>query len=149
MKIKVIRKRNNGDTTIGDMLIDDIFVCNTLEDEPRFEKVFGEMRIPAGAYIIKFRKEGKFHKLYGERFQEFHIGMLHITNIPGFEYVLIHVGNTDEDTAGCLLIGKAKPNEWVITNSTETYKIVYKQIAAALLQNEKVTIQYIDEDIHG
>ena len=146
MNITVKRMRNNGDTTIGDMFIDDIFVCNTLEDEPRFEKVWGEMRIPAGTYEIKFRKEGKFHNLYSERFKEFHVGMLHITNIPGFEYVLIHIGNTDEDTAGCLLVGKAKPSEWILTNSTETYKIIYKQIAAALLENEKVKIKYVDMD---
>ena len=146
MNITVKRKRNDGDTTIGDMFIDDIFVCNTLEDQPNVKKIYAETRIPAGTYEIKFRKEGKFHNLYSERFKEFHVGMLHITNIPGFEYVLIHVGNTDEDTAGCLLVGVAKDKEWTLTNSTATYKTVYRQIAAALLENEKVTIQYIDMD---
>ena len=144
MIITVKRLRNNGDTTIGEMYIDDVFACNTLEDEPREKKVYGETRIPAGKYKIALRKTGSFHNKYKERFPEFHVGMLHITNIPGFEYVLIHVGNTDEDTAGCLLVGVA--NGWVLEKSTETYKKIYKEIAAALLAGEEVKIKYIDMD---
>ncbi len=144
MIITVKRLRNNGDTTIGEMYIDDVLVCNTLEDQPNTKKIYAETRIPAGTYEIKFRKEGKFHRQYSERFKEFHVGMLHITNIPGFEYVLIHVGNTDEDTAGCLLVGVAKG--WELEKSTDTYKKVYKEIAAALLAGEEVKIKYIDMD---
>lgn len=144
MIITVKRLRNNGDTTIGEMYIDDVFVGNTLEDQPNTKKIYAETRIPAGTYEVKFRKEGKFHQQYSERFKEFHVGMLHITNIPGFEYVLIHVGNTDEDTAGCLLVGVA--NGWVLEKSTETYKKIYKEIAAALLAGEEVKIKYIDMD---
>jgi len=144
MIITVKRLRNNGDTTIGEMYIDDILVCDTLEDQPNEKKVYAETRIPAGTYTIKFRKEGKFHQAYSERFKEFHVGMLHITNIPGFEYVLIHVGNTDKDTAGCLLVGVAKG--WALEKSTDTYKKIYKEIAAALLSGEEVKIKYIDMD---
>jgi hypothetical protein len=144
MNIRVERIRNNGDTTIGNLFVDDIFQCNTLEDEPRDKKVYGETRIPAGKYKIAFRKTGRFHNKYKERFPEFHVGMLHITNIPNFEYVLIHIGNSDEDTAGCLLVGDAEG--WKLKNSTVAYKKLYKQVAAALLENEKVEIEYVDQD---
>lgn len=144
MKIRVERVKNNGNTTIGNLYIDDIFQCNTLEDEPRDTKIYGETRIPAGKYTIAFRTVGGFHEKYKERFPEFHVGMLHITNVPGFEYILIHIGNTDRDTAGCLLVGKA--DGWKLINSTATYKELYKKVAAALLSGEKVEIEYVDQD---
>lgn len=145
MKLFVDRFTNNGDTTIGKLSIDNIFECFTLEDEPRTEKVYGETRIPAGTYEITLRKEGTFHDRYKERFKTFHVGMLWVRNVPGFEYILIHCGNTDEDTAGCLLVGE-QYKDWALVNSTGAYEHMYKQVAAALLTGEKVTIQYQDND---
>jgi hypothetical protein len=140
----VKRIKNNGDTTIGELYIDGVFECDTLEDEPRKVKVRGETRIPAGTYEIKLRTAGSFHAKYSERFKDIHHGMLHITNVPGFDYILIHCGNTDEDTAGCLLVGEAQ--EWILKNSTAAYKKLYLKISGALLKNEKVFITYMDEE---
>lgn len=145
MKLSVDRFKNNDDTTLGRLYIDDQFECYTLEDEPRKEKVYGEMRIPAGTYKIIFRKEGGFHERYLKRFPVFHIGMLWVTNVPGFEYILIHCGNTDKDTAGCLLVGE-KIENWTLLNSVKAYENMYKQVAAALLTGENVTIEYKDND---
>lgn len=146
MKIKVVREKSNSDTTIGRLFIDDIFECFTLEDEYRTKKVWGETRIPAGTYQIKFRKEGGFHNKYSERFETFHVGMLHIQDVPGFKFVLIHIGNDDDDTAGCLLVGQ-RVEGWRIVNSTDAYTQLYKQVAAALLVHEEVEIEYIDDDL--
>lgn len=146
MKLLLDRFKSNSDTTLGKLYIDDNFECYILEDEFRTKKVWGETRIPAGTYEIKFRKEGKFHKRYSERFREFHIGMLHLQDVPNFKYVYIHIGNDDDDTAGCLLTGKYIVN-WTLQGSTIAYEHLYKQVAAALLQHEEVTIEIKDNDI--
>mgnify|MGYP003681301103 FL=1 len=127
------------------------FLCYTLEDEQRDEKVLGETRIPAGEYKLKLRKEGGFNKKYSKRFSDIHRGMLHVTNVPGFEYILIHCGNTDEHTAGCLLVGDSQENNQITKNgfigkSTQAYKRIYPKIAEALENNKTVTIKYIDFD---
>ena len=145
MKLLVDRFKSNNDVTLGKLLIDGIFECYTLEDEYRENKVFGETRIPSGKYEITLRKEGGFHDRYLKRFPVFHVGMLWVRNVPGFEYILIHCGNTDKDTNGCLLLGE-KIDGWTLLNSTSAYEKAYKQIAAALLNKEKVIIEYQDND---
>jgi len=73
----------------------------------------------------------------------FHEGMLHVLDVPNFKYILIHIGNTDDDTAGCLLVGSAiGQDQKSIVSSTVKYKEVYKLISMALLNSEPVTITY-------
>ena len=123
------------------------FLCYSLEDEYREDKILGETRIPEGEYEIKFRKEGGFNSKYKIRFPEIHEGMLEVQNVPNFKYVLIHCGNTDEHTGGCLILGDnqenniVKPNGWV-GSSSQAYKRVYPIIANELLNGNKVTIKY-------
>lgn len=112
-------------------------------------KISGETRIPAGRYEVKLRTEGGFHQKYTRRFGSMHRGMLHITNVPNFEYILIHCGNTDEHTAGCLLLGDSQENNQIITNgfigkSTNAYKRIYPMIVKELLANKPVFITYRD-----
>jgi hypothetical protein len=70
-------------------------------------------------------------------------------DVPDFEYILLHCGNTDEDTAGCLLLGDTQENNNIKKNgfigrSTAAYMRVYPPIAAALEAGEEVTIEYRD-----
>jgi hypothetical protein len=126
------------------------FQCFTLEDEARTVKVFGETRIPAGRYTIKIKAYGGFHNRYTKRFGAFHRGMLHITDVPGFTDVLLHIGNDDDDTAGCLLVGTSARENVVkaglISDSTRAYKRIYEKIIEELLAGEEVFINYIDYD---
>ena len=107
--------------------------------------------MPAGTYQIKLRTEGGFHGRYTKRFAGRHKGMLHVINVPNFKWILIHTGNTDEHTAGCLLVGDSQENNVIIKDgfigkSTNAYKRIYPPIAKALEKGEEVTIQYIDLD---
>lgn len=164
MKLEVLRISSGPDSTSGILfIVDDFaenphgegfrckrsFVCYTLEDEHRDEKKYGETRIPAGTYKIKLRKEGGYHQKYSKRFPKIHRGMLHITDVPNFEYILIHCGNTDEHTAGCLLVGDSQENNQINENgfigkSTQAYKRIYPRIAEALVNNKEVLITYKD-----
>ena len=123
------------------------FLAYTLEDEYREEKKYGETRIPNGTYKLALRTVGGYNEKYKRRFPDFHVGMLYVTNVPNFEYILIHCGNTDEHTAGCLLVGDSQENNQITKNgfigkSTQAYKRIYPRIAEALVCGEEVTIKY-------
>lgn len=143
MKIEVLRIHDSGNETLGIMLIDGQYAAHTLEDEYRAVKVMGETRIPDGTYKVVLRTEGSHHIKYAGKFPDIHKGMLHVIDVPGFQYILIHIGNTQRDTAGCLLVG-SRFNALLngIEISTERYKKVYKQILQAILKGDSVTITY-------
>lgn len=143
MELSVFRTRNNGNATEGKLYINGEFQCYTLEDEPRENKVMGETRIPAGRYRVRLRTEGGHHQKYAAKFG-FHKGMLHVTNIPNFEYVLIHIGNTEKDTAGCILVGKSVEN-YVLHSSTVAYIDLYQKVIGAFDKDELVFITIKDE----
>jgi len=154
MKLEVLRFSSENDSTNG--LLFDVtdgrrFLCYTLEDEYRKEKEYGETRVPAGTYNITLRTVGGFHGRYLKKYGEMHKGMLWVRDVPNFEYILIHTGNTDEHTAGCLIIGNSQQANFGSSNgfvgsSVDAYKRVYPPIAAALVAGEEVTITYTDFD---
>ena len=154
MKLKVIRFSSQSDSTSGllfDATNETKFLCYTLEDEKRDKKVMAETRIPAGVYNILLRKEGGFHGRYTKKYGDMHKGMLHVQDVPNFKWILIHTGNTDEHTAGCLILGDSQENnvlmkDGFIGKSVQAYKRVYPPIAEALENGEEVTIEYIDLD---
>lgn len=144
MKIEVVRIASKSDFTLGALYINGKFECFTLEDEKRTEKVWGETRIPTGTYKIALRTEGGFHARYLKKFgSQFHKGMLHVLDVPNFKHILIHIGNDDDDTAGCLLVGRTADATGFIGHSTQAYKQLYRKVLAALEKNEEVTISYI------
>ncbi len=144
MKLTVVRYADNGKATSGLLFIDGKFECYTLEDERREVKVMAETRIPEGEYELKLRTEGTHHPKYKERFPKDHVGMLHVTNVPKFEYILIHIGNTEKDTAGCLLVGNTADVSNVLASSSAAYLTMYKKVAPELTKGNKVTIKYVD-----
>jgi hypothetical protein len=152
MKLEVLRISSQQDSTSGllfDITNERKFLCYTLEDEFRETKVMGETRIPAGTYRLSLREWGGFHERYAKRFRNLHKGMLWVRDVPDFTHILIHCGNTDEHTAGCLLLGqtqtsnRASPDGFV-GRSTEAYVNVYPVVADALESGEEVTITYVD-----
>lgn len=148
MELKVYRFSSQSQTTLGALHINGEFECYTLEDQHQDVKVKGETRIPAGKYEIKLRTVGGFHEKYSKKFPGMHKGMLHVTNVPNFEYILIHIGNDEDDTQGCLLVGTHCNNNKLdvgkIVASTDAYKTMYPKVLAAIEKGEKVTIEYFD-----
>jgi len=154
MKLEILRISSDVDSSSG--LVFDItdgrkFLCYSLEDEYRNDKVMHETRVPAGTYQIQLRKVGGFNAKYTKKYGDFHKGMLHVQDVPGFEYILIHTGNTDEHTSGCLIVGDSQENNQLMKNgfigkSVQAYKRIYTPIATALENGEEVTITYVDYD---
>lgn len=136
IKIKRIAKRET--YTIGKMYIDGVYVCDTLEDKDRGLKqtmtdaeikkikVPNETAIPTGKYRLLLNiKSPKF----GDR--QFYAQTCNgcvprIDNVPCYSGVLIHCGNTDKDSSGCILVGENKVVGKVI-NSQKTFTKLMSQ----------------------
>jgi len=154
MQLEVVRFSSQKDSTLGLLFeVTDAkreFLCYTLEDEYRDDKVMHETRIPAGTYEITLRTVGGFNSRYSDRFADIHKGMLWVRDIPGFEYILIHCGNDDDDTSGCLLLGNTQTenimSDGFVGSSSVAYKRIYTKVADVLEKGEKVEISYIDFD---
>ena len=153
--IEVLRYSSGADSTLGILSENGSmgreFLAYTLEDEFREEKVSAETRIPEGTYNVKLRTEGGFHNRYSQKFGvPWHKGMLHVQDVPGFEYILIHTGNTDENTAGCLLVADSSTQNITkngfIGASVAAYKRLYSSLAQWIVDGNILTITYIDYD---
>jgi hypothetical protein len=153
MKLEVLRFSSQNKSTLG-MLFDITdgreFLCFTLEDEHRDVKVMNETRIPSGTYKLKLRTEGGFNDRYSKKYGSMHKGMIHVQDVPGFEYILFHTGNTDENTGGCLLLGDTSQQNITksgfIGSSVDAYKRVYPLIAGAIECGDDVEVVYTDYD---
>lgn len=129
MKIEVKRIAKRATYTIGRMFIDGKYFCDTLEDTDRnitqntplnrikSVKITGQTAIPIGTYKVIVNKSPKFGR-----------NLPRLLDVPGFDGILIHRGNTDKDTAGCILIGENKVVGKVI-NSTKYEIDLVKKLA--------------------
>ena len=97
MNLRVIREPSTVAATMGILLIDGVFTCWTLEDVVREVKIPGETAIPAGRYNVRLSLSQRFQKLLPE-----------ILTVPNFKGIRIHAGNTQADTAGCVLVGRVR-----------------------------------------
>ncbi len=98
--------------TFGRLYVDGAYFCDVLEDTDRGlradmtmaeiadTKVQGKTAIPYGTYRVTFEHSPRFKR-----------DMLTVCNVQGFSGVRIHAGNTEEDTEGCLLLGKRQGNK--------------------------------------
>lgn len=97
MLIEVVREKYLEHATMGKMFVDGVFFAFTLEDKVREVKVWGETAIPTGTYSVFVRYSNRFKK-----------ELVAVKDVPKFDGVLIHGGNTDKDTHGCILIGEMR-----------------------------------------
>lgn len=152
MRIKVERKWRKDAYTIGRLYVNGEYFCNTLEDKDRGLKksdtlqsikgikVFGETAIPVGVYEVamnvvspKYVASPWYKQLCGGR-------MPRLKDVPGFDGVLIHAGNTALDTNGCVLVGK-NTKAGQVTSSRDTFKTLYQKMKAAADAGEKIEIE--------
>lgn len=122
--IKVERFLHHPDCEIGRVYINGEYFCFSIEDATRTTKIKGETCIPLGVYPLATRFSPRFSKEYKH-------DMIWVQNVPGFEFILIHWGNTISDTEGCLIIGDkigvVKQKDAVL-NSRATYLKFYDKV---------------------
>ena len=110
-------------STLGDLSLDGVFFCHTLEPRVRYgPKIPGRTAIPAGSYNVVIDMSARFKRL-----------MPHVLDVPGFEGIRIHSGNTDADTAGCILLGKVAGKDW-IGESRAAFEAFFPKLQQALAQ---------------
>lgn len=156
----LMRLYDNGDDTLGIWYFKDIdgnikYVFS-IEDEFRTKKKYKETRIPAGQYKLFTRKDGRHYDKYSNHsnlaLKELtrKYGILQLADVPNFTGILIHLGNDEKDTAGCLLPGsKAYNNSFgrgYIAESTDAYIKLASAIFKAMDDGADVYITIIDKD---
>ena len=145
--IEIYRFGQNKFNTIGELYVNGEFCCYTLEDAYHAQKIWGQTRIPGGMYSTTLRSWGGFHAKYSRRFGKLHKGMIWLRNVPNFKYILIHIGNTHFDSAGCILVGSEyrfnQQEGWhELINSTAAYKKLYKKVVNDLINNNLIITIY-------
>lgn len=150
MKLLLKRIAKKSTYTIGKLFVDGVYFADTIEDtdrnldqsmslkEIKSKKVYGETAIPKGTYEItmdvvspKFKDRSWAKPWKGK--------IPRLLNVPGFDGILIHVGNRAQDSLGCVLVGQNKVVGQVI-NSTSTFNKLMEMLTKA---KDKITIQII------
>lgn len=122
------------------------FLGFVIEDGFREVKEKGKTRIPAGTYEVVPRQSGRHYESYKPKFG--HNFTFWIKEVPNFEYIMIHIGNTPQDTEGCLLLNwivqyDSKQDVFTGAQSTECYKNFYNFVGPVMKAGEKVHITII------
>lgn len=150
MKLKLHRTFKGETYTIGKLYLDGEYFCDTIEDKDRGlfqnmpleqireKKIKHQTAIPTGTYKVTLSVQSP---KYSQREQyDFCKGYLpRLIDVPGFEGILIHIGNKAGDSSGCILVGENKVKGQVI-NSTATFKKLYERLNSA---TEEITIDIV------
>lgn len=150
MKLRLKRVACKTQYTIGNLYVDGSYFCDTLEDKDRglddgmtaerikAVKIAQETAIPTGTYGVTMNVQSPRFK--NKTQYAFCKGYLpRLLNVKGFDGILIHIGNTQKDSAGCILVGENKVVGQVI-NSTATFKKLYGVLDTANKKGEKISI---------
>jgi len=119
MKIEIKRLYKTENSTIGELTVDGKFECYTLEDKERDIKIKGETAIPKGTYKVIINQSNRFKKL-----------LPLLLNVPNFEGVRIHPGNSNHDTEGCILVGQSISKDY-ISKSRKAFEKLFKKMQLA------------------
>lgn len=137
MKIELRRKWFTKKSTVGELYINGVFECFTLEDVVREKdgvpvsrwKVQNETAIPKGTYEVVIT--------YSNRFKQ---DLPILLRVAGFTGIRIHSGNTASNTEGCILVGRNRATDFVGT-SRLAFRRLFSKIDNALEAGDRVTIK--------
>lgn len=138
--------------TIGKLYVNGTYFCDTIEDKVRDLNKDGDLNdvgegkipsltaIPYGKYEITLKVQSPKYSLKSN--YSWCKGYLpRLINVPHFEGILIHAGNTAEDSAGCIIVGENKVKGQVINSMVTLKRLYYSSLKEALDRNEKIWIK--------
>lgn len=137
MQLYLLRNSFKDSYTIGVLKVGSERFCDTLEDrtrdysDPEF-KVYGRTAIPYGEYKVTLENSPKFSPRYGGR----KVPYLH--DVPGFTGILIHSGNHEDDTDGCILVGINISKGWISQSRSTFLRLL--DVLEAVPEGEEITI---------
>ena len=134
MKLLLHRQIFSDKSSVGTLYVNGLKECHTLEDRDRHleeggEKVYGETAIPRNTYKVVIT--------YSNRFKQ---PMPLLVDVPQFEGIRIHPGNTAEDTHGCILVGVGIGQD-ILYNSRQAYERLFNKLEAAEALGEEIEIE--------
>lgn len=129
MNLLLNRETFSEQSTIGELSIDGTFACHTLEDVARPVKIKHQTCIPAGKYKVVIAPSNRFKR-----------DLPRLLEVPSFDGILIHPGNTNQDTSGCILVGRTRAKDFV-GESRAAFSELSAMIRAALDRGEEVWIE--------
>lgn len=129
MTLTLQREHSDSARTFGVLFVDGIFQCFTLEDVVRETKVPGHTAIPAGRYRIALTYSPRFNRT-----------LPLLLKVPEFEGVRIHIGNTENDTEGCILPGTARSST-ALLGSRVAFDALYSKLVDAQSRDEELWIE--------
>ena len=135
MNLEVKRFEYGTNYTVSRLYVDGVYQCYVLEDVVRLPgiKIVGNTAIPAGTYKVIINMSPGKKKL-----------LPRLLDVPGFKGILIHSGNTDADTEGCLLVGESwNGGDW-IGSSKAAFNKLFPKMQRALDAGEEITITITD-----
>lgn len=143
--------------TIGHLYVNGTLFCDTLEDTDRelYQsmplkdlkeiKEDGKTAIPYGTYLITMnQKSPKFSKI--DYYKDFCDGYIpRLLRVPGFEGILIHRGNDEGDTQGCLLVGDNTSKGRLSNSKGQWEKLMKEYLLPAKEQEIPILITVFSE----
>lgn len=151
MNILIKRIAKKDTYTIGKFYIDGKYYCDTIEDKDRgidkttplskikSVKIANKTAIPTGTYDLTMKVQSPKYLKSNTFVRYCKAYMPRILNIPGFDGVLLHTGNTAEDSSGCIILGYNKTIGKVL-DSMSAFKQVYPILKAASDKGDRISI---------
>lgn len=151
MEILVYRKWKKPDYTVGRLSVDGVTICNTMEDVDRGlddgmpdwmirnKKIPNVTAIPTGRYEVEMNVVSPRFSKYPFYMEVCQGKLPRLKNVKGFDGIVIHTGNDETHSSGCLLVGLNKIRG-KLTDSKETFKKVYALMKEAHDRGETIYI---------
>lgn len=153
MNIILVRIAKKANYTIGKLYLNNEYFCDTLEDTDRCltqsmdlnlirnKKVFGKTAIPMGTYKVTLDVVSPKYSQKTWYVENCNGGRVpRLLDVPGFDGILIHVGNDHTDTSGCILVGR-NTQVGKVLESRDTFKKLYNELWKHKSETIKITIQ--------
>jgi hypothetical protein len=138
LRLELVRSTFGPNTTTGDLYADGVWACFTLEDRVRTSpKVPGETAIPEGTYPLLITPSPRFKRR-----------LPLLVNVPGFDGIRIHPGNSHKDTEGCILVGEGVNQfsaEPMLTKSVSAFNRLFEMLEEAIEAGESITVSVRNE----